>query len=110
MNDREWDWRRRSKSNYWNGESEHKFEWTVFGKWEWRLKKRMNENKNEGWITGCRIRAEGAKAMSELLKANTSLTSLNLRSEGGGKKENEEKISKRIGSQTMRLELKEHKQ
>ena len=48
--------------------------------------------------------------MSELLKANTSLTSLNLRSEGGGKKENEEKISKRIGSQTMRLELKEHKQ
>ena len=35
--------------------------------------------------------------MSELLKANTSLTSLNLRSEGGGKKENEEKYQKELG-------------
>ena len=32
-------------------------------------------------MTGCYIGAEGAKAMSEMLKVNTTLTTLNLYSE-----------------------------
>ena len=58
------------------------------------------------WTTGNKISVEGAKALSTMLQANTTLTSLNLRSkkEEEKRKNNKEMIFKK---QIIRLELKE---
>ena len=46
-------------------------------------------------MTGNRIEEEGAKAMSEMLKVNTTLTTLNLASEDERKERREEKEKER---------------
>ena len=59
-------------------------------------------------MTGNRIGIEGAKAMSSMLKVNTTLTTLNL--EGDEKRREEERKRKKKVQQAMRLEMKEQKQ
>ena len=72
--------------------------------WIWMVRKNDNMKKeknkrNEGWVTGNTIGTEGAKSMSEMLKTNTTLTSLNLGSEEEWKRERERKKWRMIDSQ-----------
>ena len=52
---------------------------------------RKRNERNDEWFTGNEIGVEGAKTMSEMLKTNTTLTSLDLVSEEEGKWERERK-------------------
>ena len=77
-------------------------------------KQKGSKRKITGWSTGgifgSGIGAEGAKAMSEMLRVNTTLTSLNLNSEdehGGGKRDIWRKLFG--GLQTMKSGMKEQK-
>ena len=56
-------------------------------------KKQREQEKEKNYLAGNNIRDEGAKAMSEMLKVNTTLTSLDLSGEGkkGGKTENKKR-------------------
>ena len=62
-------------------------------------------------MTGNEIGVEGAKALSEMLKVNTTLTSLNLLGEEEERREKRKKRrEKKNERQAMRLELKEQMQ
>ena len=58
-------------------------------------------------MTGNKIGDGGAKSVSEMLKTNTTLTSLHLDCEKGKKRERGKKVM--AGRQVMRLEIKEQK-
>ena len=61
------------------------------------MEKRRKKKKSDDWLTDNGVGAEGAKALSEMLKVNTTLTSLNIRSERGkGWKEKEKKIEESL--------------
>ena len=59
-----------------------------------RKKGREKKKEKEVRMTGNGIRVEGAKSMSEMLKVNSTLTSLDLGSEEERKREKERKRSK----------------
>ena len=81
INHRQWDWRWRSKITEQNAESEHCVDITKPWQWERtkgdRKKRKKKKDKSE-WMTGNVIGRTGAKAISEILKMNTTLKSLNL--------------------------------
>ena len=52
------------------------------------MKRKINK-RNDEWFSDNGIRVEGAKSMSEMLNANTTLTSLNLGCEEEGRMEEE---------------------
>ena len=56
-----------------------------------KKEKREEKEKKEERMTGNRIGVEGAKAMSSMLKVNTTLTTLNLEGEEERKRERREK-------------------
>ena len=58
-------------------------------------------------MTGNKFGDEGAKAMSEILKVNTTLTVLSLDGEEKEIRERERKEIKKNGRQKIRLEMKE---
>ena len=91
VNNRQWDWRWRSKIIEWNAESEHSFDIIESKMWERKIIGKIKKKAKEEWMTGNEIGVEGAKSMSEMLKVNTTLKSLKLSGEERRKKEKRNK-------------------
>ena len=79
----------------WNAEKEHHIGITEPKKFGWKKCKQWMKWYCS-WITENNIEDEGAKAMSEILKVNTTLTSLDLEGEREKGIEKEKKKEKEI--------------
>lgn len=60
-----------------------------------REKEKIKRKKEEEWMTDNEIGIEGSKAMSEMLRVNKTLATLNLSSEEEGKQENKKRKKER---------------